>query len=182
MLESLNNRHRIASNQRQGGVMKLKRIMSLAVVCLAFVTTSLGAVLSDVRGVVLDPKGDPIRDARVILRSKASDPLRSGKTNDNGEFIFGGVASGEYVITVEAEGFAKAEQAITIVSGSSPQLRFQMQVSLKENVNVTAQPGVLGTETATPRTLVSKEQLQNTTGATRTGSAKAITSYVPGSY
>jgi hypothetical protein len=40
----------------------------------------------------------------------------------------------------------------------------------------------MGTETATPTTLVTKEQIQSTPGAARTGSAKAITSYVPGSY
>ncbi|HVG21613.1 MAG TPA: TonB-dependent receptor [Blastocatellia bacterium] len=162
--------------------MKLKRIVPLALVSLVFVTAASAAVLSDVRGVVLDPKGDSVKDAKVTLRPKASESLRTEKTNDSGEFIFSGVASGEYIISVEAYGFAKAEQSVVVVSGSSPSLRFQLQVSLKENINVTAPPGVMGTETATPTTLVSKEQIQNTTGATRTGSAKAITSYVPGSY
>ena len=163
--------------------MKLRAIVWAAVIILAFTTILLGAMLSQVRGVVLDPKGDPVKDAKVALRSLTSDYLRTERTGDNGEFIFAGVTSGEYSVAAEAVGFARSEQSVTVVSGSSPEVRFQLEVfSVKEKVNVVAQPGVMGTETATPTTLVNKEQIQNTPGATRTGSAKAITSYVPGSY
>lgn len=163
--------------------MKRKRIKWAASFALAMITTALASMLSDVRGVVLDPKGDPVKDARVNLHSKASDSSRMQTTKDNGEFIFTAVATGEYVISVEAEGFAKAEQAVVIISGSSPELRFQLQVlAVNEKVSVTAGQGLIGTETATPTTLVNKEQIRQTPGATRTGSAKAITSYVPGSY
>ncbi|HEX8183519.1 MAG TPA: carboxypeptidase regulatory-like domain-containing protein, partial [Blastocatellia bacterium] len=163
--------------------MKLRAIIQAAVINLVLAMAVPAVMLSDVRGVVLDPKGDPVKDAKVTLRSLTSDYSRTEKSRDSGEFIFAAVESGEYAVTVEAEGFAKAERAITIVSGSSPEVRFQLEVfSVKEKVNVVAQPGVMGTETATPTTLVTKEQIQSTPGAARTGSAKAITSYVPGSY
>lgn len=53
--------------------MKLRAIASAAVTVLAFTTIALCAMLSQVRGVVLDPKGDPVKDAKVALRSLTSD-------------------------------------------------------------------------------------------------------------
>lgn len=160
----------------KAGVIPMIAVILIASICALAVTPS------DIRSVVLDAKGDAVKDATVTLRLKNSEFTQTQKTDSNGGVVFVGVASGEYVVTVEADGFAKAEQTVTIVTGSAPELRFQLQVTLKESVNVKAQPGVLGTETATQTTLVTKEQVRATTGATRTNSTSAITSYVPGSY
>src|SRR5256714_6675621 len=93
---------------------------------------------SEIRGVVLDPNGSPIKLAQVTLNTKTPGYSQVDKTNDNGEFLFIGIASGEYVVSVEAAGVVKAEKNVTIVSGSSPQLHFQLQiVALKENVQIT---------------------------------------------
>jgi hypothetical protein len=163
--------------------MKPKRFI-LSTVSMLFLATAIWATaFNEIRGLVLDPNGDPVKGAKVILRTLSSDYSRTEKTNDDGEFVFAGVAIGEYVVSVEAEGFTKAEQPVIIVSGSSPQLRFRLALfSVKENVNVEAKPGLMGSETPTPTTLVSKEKIEQTTGAGRSNSTKAITSYVPGSY
>jgi hypothetical protein len=161
--------------------MRAGLIAVVAVVLVGPIWARAG-VLSDVRGVVVDAKGDAVKDAAVTLRLKDSEFSLTQKTDGSGEFLFAGVASGEYIVAVEAEGFATAQQSVTVVTGGAPQLRFQLQVGLKESVEVKAQPGVLGSETATQTTLVTKEQVRTTPGATRTNSTSAITSYVPGSY
>ena len=138
---------------------------------------------SEIRGVVLDPNGSPIKLAQVTLNTKTPGYSQVDKTNDNGEFLFIGIASGEYVVSVEAAGFVKAEKNVTIVSGSSPQLHFQLEiVALKENVQITPNTAEAAGVTPAPTTLISREQIKTTPGAARSGSVRVITSYVPGSY
>lgn len=147
-------------------------------------TISVGArPMSELRGVVLDPNGSPIKGAQVTLQAKTSDYTQADQTNAAGEFIFIGIASGEYLVKVEATGFAKAEKQVRVVSGSAPDIHFQLEVAaIKEQVEVTPQPEEVGAETPTPTTLISKEQIRTTPGAARSNSARVITNYVPGSY
>ena len=141
------------------------------------------ALSSEIRGVVLDPNGSPIKSAQVTLSTKTPGYSQVDKTNDNGEFLFIGIASGEYVVSVEAAGFVKAEKNVRIVSGSSPELHFQLElVAFKENVQVTPSTAEAGAVTPAPTTLISREQIKTTPGAARSGSVRVITSYVPGSY
>src|ERR1041384_3183783 len=154
--------------------------VGLLMICASGVKAALS---SEVRGVVLDPNGSPIRAAQVTLSPKTPGYSQVDKTNDNGEFLFIGIASGEYVVSVEAAGFAKAEKAIRLVSGSSPEIRFQLEIMvLKENVQVAPSAEQVGAVTPAPTTLISKEQIKMTPGAARSGSARVITSFVPGSY
>lgn len=154
--------------------------VGLLMICASVVKAALA---SEVRGVVLDPNGSPIGAAQVTLSPKTPGYAQVDKTNNNGEFLFIGIASGEYVVSVEAAGFVKAEKGVRIVSGSSPELRFQLEImSLKENVQVTPNAEEVGAVTPAPTTLISKEQIRTTPGAARSGSARVITSFVPGSY
>ena len=156
------------------------RCAGLIMVCALVVKA---APASEVRGVVLDPNGSPIKAAQVTLSQKTLGYSQVDKTNDNGEFLFIGIASGEYVVSVEAAGFIKAEKIVRLVSGSSPEVRFQLEImALNEKVQVTPAAEVVGAVTPAPTTLISKEQIKMTPGAARSGSVRVITSYVPGSY
>src|SRR5215813_6979922 len=163
--------------------MRIKCISCCAGFIVILMSGVNAALASEVRGVVLDPKGSPVKAAQVTLTPKTSGYSQVDKTNDNGEFLFIGIASGEYVVSVEAAGFVKAEKAVRLVSGSSPEIRFQLEImALKENVQVTPSAEQVGVVTPAPTTLISKEQIKTTPGAARSGSARVITSYVPGSY
>src|ERR1051326_8626689 len=163
--------------------MRIKCVFCCASLIMILMSGVCAALASEVRGVVLDPNGSPIKAAQVTLSQKTSGYSQVDKTNDDGEFLFIGIASGEYVVSVEAAGFIKAEKTVRLVSGSSPEIRFQLEVmALKENVQVTPAPEEVGAETPTPTTLISKEQIRTTPGAARSGSVRVITSYVPGSY
>jgi hypothetical protein len=60
---------------------------------------------SDLRGVVRDPKGSGIRNARIELRNQDTGVQLKAKTNRNGEFRVAGVKVGLYQVTVQAAGF-----------------------------------------------------------------------------
>ena len=163
--------------------MQIKRALGCVGLIMIWGLSVRATLASEVRGVVLDPNGNPIKAAQVTLSTKTTGYSQIDKTDDNGEFLFIGIASGEYVVRVEAAGFVKAEKLVRIVSGSSPEIRFQLEITgLKENVEVTPRTEEVGAVTPAPTTLISKEQIKTTPGAARSGSVRVITSYVPGSY
>ncbi|HYK21962.1 MAG TPA: TonB-dependent receptor, partial [Pyrinomonadaceae bacterium] len=163
--------------------MQIKCALCCVGLVIIFASGVKAALSSEVRGIVLDPNGSPIKAAQVTLSQKTSGYSQVDKTNDNGEFLFIGIASGEYVVSVEAAGFVKAEKVVRLVSGSSPEIHFQLEiVALKENVQIAPAAEQVGAETPAPTTLISKEQIKMTPGAARSGSVRVITSYVPGSY
>src|SRR5947209_617475 len=120
---------------KEGEAMRIREAAWCAAL-IAIVLAGVGATLSsEVRGVVLDPNGSPVKAAKVTLHSKTSDFSLTDKTDDDGAFLFIGLTSGEYVVSVEAAGFVKAEKLVKVVSGSSPEIHFRLEVmALKENV------------------------------------------------
>jgi hypothetical protein len=134
-------------------------------------------------GVVHDPQHRPVQGATVDLHAIAADWSQSAITDASGEFCFRAVALGEYVIAVRAEGFARSEQALTIAAGAQPVLHFRLSVgSAAESVEVAAAAESIETGAATTATLISRQNIALTPGASRSNSLAMITDYVPGAY
>jgi TonB dependent receptor/Carboxypeptidase regulatory-like domain/TonB-dependent Receptor Plug Domain len=151
---------------------------------LLLLTATAGAtIFGSVRGVVHDPQHRPLQGAMVMVKARSSEWTRTTTTNSNGEFEFQSVPLGEYVVSVASPGFIQTVQDVVVISGTQPVLHFQMKVLAKsETVNVSATPEIVPTDTATPTTLVSREEIERTPGADRTNSMAMITDYVPGAY
>jgi hypothetical protein len=140
-------------------------------------------IFGRVHGIVHDPQHRPIQDANVTLKAQGSDWTQQQKTNENGEFDFSAVALGEYTVTVTIANFQTAAQNIVLTSGSSPVLHFPMALAgLSEKTVVTGQPITPSMDSVTPTTLLNRQDVQNTPGASRTNSLAIITDYIPGSY
>ncbi len=153
------------------------------VVFVLFSGISFASIFGSVRGVVHDPAHRPVQGAMVMLRSKSSDWSKNADTNNNGEFEFGEVPIGEYTVAVANPGFQQASADVVVKSGTEPVVHLQLSVaSNSETVTVTATPETVATDTATPTTLVSREDVQQTPGADRTNSLAMITDYVPAAY
>src|ERR1700688_3461274 len=71
---------------------------------------AFASILGSVRGIVHDPQHRPVENTMVMLHSKTSDWSASVTTDATGQFIFNGVALGEYTVTVVAPNFNQAEQ------------------------------------------------------------------------
>jgi len=155
--------------------------VSCALLCL----TPLWAatIFGTVRGVVHDPQHRPIRAARITLKAQTSDWTQSEESNDNGEFEFRSVPIGEYTVTVSSKGFLESEQDVIVQSDTSPVLHFQLGIAgAKENVVVSGTPVEPTMDTVTPTTLLNREDIQQTPGASLTNSLQMITDYVPATY
>ncbi len=121
--------------------------------------------------------------ALVKLQAITSDWSQTAQSGDNGEFSFTAVPVGDYKITVTQSKFETAQQAVTVASGSSPILHFQLTIApLNQSTVVVAQAGVANMDSVTPTTLIDREDIAQTPGASRTNSMAMITDYTPGAY
>ncbi len=146
-------------------------------------TASQATVFGKVGGVVHDPHHRPIKGALVTLHAADSDFTETQTTNQDGEFRFLAIPLGEYILSIAQPGFSKLEQRITVVSDSTAALHFQLSiVTVQQSTHVTAESSVTNPDSATPTTLISRENIARTPGADRTNSLTMITDYVPGAY
>jgi outer membrane cobalamin receptor len=147
------------------------------------VSISNATIFGTVRGVVHDSQHRPIPDVQITLKAKDSAFTLTTQTDVNGDFHFDAVPVAEYVITASKADFASSEQAMAVLSGTAPVLHFELQLaSQTQSVTVSAEAAPGQTESITPTTLVNREQIEQTPGASRTNSLALITDYVPGSY
>ena len=161
------------------------RLLRLALL-ISILTTAIAAfatIFGSVRGVIHDPQHRPIQGAMVMLKAQLSDWTKSATTDANGEFAFNAVPIGDYSISVASPGFAQAAQNLVVNSGTEPVVHFQLSVAgAKETLNVLGVAEVAPTDSATPITLVNRQEIERTPGASRSNSMAMITNFVPGAY
>ena len=162
----------------------LRRSSLFLSIVLLFACAVFATVFGTVRGVVHDPQHRPIADASVTLKSATSDWTQTAQTDQEGAFSFTSVPLGDYFVSVTKTGFADQQQAVTVVSDSSPTLHFQLTISkVSQTTTVTAEaPEVGNVDSVTPTTLVARADIAQTPGADRTNALQMITDYVPGAY
>jgi outer membrane receptor protein involved in Fe transport len=158
--------------------------LALGITLLSLAATPAWATLNgSVRGIVHDPQHRPVAGAAVVLKAANSDFTLQTQTNQDGEFRFDVVPIGDYSITVSQSGFQAAAQTITVVSGDVPVLHYELALaSTSQSVTVYEEGNPVVPQSATPTTLISREEITETPGADRTNSLALITNYVPGSY
>jgi outer membrane cobalamin receptor len=159
------------------------RYLVAAVFWLVMFSAAMAVVLGTVRGVVHDPQHRPVPNIQVTLKAKHSDFSVTTQSDANGEFLFNAVPVGDYQVTVSDPGFVTEVQDFGVLSGSAPVLHFELHVAPQnQSVTVTADAGPAQAESVTPTTLVDREKIETTPGASLTNSLAMITDYVPGSY
>jgi hypothetical protein len=159
----------------------LQSSIALSFVFLASI--AFASIFGTVQGLIHDPQHRPIQGAQITIKSKTSDWSHTLTSNDSGQFIIQSIPLGDYTVTVTAPDFAKAQQDVELTSGTELHLHFALNVATaKQTVNVSAQQEVVPTDSATPTTLINREDIQRTPGADRTNSMAMITNFVPGSY
>jgi TonB dependent receptor/Carboxypeptidase regulatory-like domain/TonB-dependent Receptor Plug Domain len=141
------------------------------------------ADVGSVRGVVHDQQHRPLSEVQVKLKSATSDWLEVAVTDPRGEFSFMTVPLGDYVLSFSAADFAPSAQSVTVTSGSSPVAHVQLAKGLAlDTLTVTAAAETTVLNTATPTTVVNRQDIARTPGADRSNSLAMITDFVPGAY
>ncbi len=146
-------------------------------------TLAHAAIFSQLHGVVHDIQHRPIAGARISLEAANSTFTTIATTALDGSFSLSSVPLGDYTITISQPGFTSTRQTLTLASGTAPILHFELQLgSVDQQVSVTSDATAANVNTATPTTLISREDIARTPGADRTNSMAMITDYVPGAY
>jgi hypothetical protein len=153
--------------------------------CLLILFSSLvqASIFGRVQGIVHDPQHRPVAGATVELHAITSAWSQTAQSDDNGEFSFATVPLGDYKITVSQSKFAPSAQRLTVASGASPVLHFQLSIAtLSQATLVAGQTDAVNTDSVTPKVLIDREDIAETPGADRTNAMQMITDYVPGAY
>jgi iron complex outermembrane receptor protein len=106
--------------------------VSWLVACQCLSAQSTGTVSGTV---YLDPAGDPMHNARVILM-----PLgRSVDSGDDGKYEFADVPAGSYEVVVQSPGLSGERKAVQLTAGASETVDLRMSVAaVRYSVTVTA--------------------------------------------
>ena len=163
----------------------IKRGWLFLAATVLFASGVFATIFGTVRGIVHDPQHRPVAGASVKIKSATSDWTETAQTDQEGAFAFSSVPLGDYVVSVTKDRFADEKQAVTVTSGSSPTLHFQLKIgTMNETTTVVAPPpgAVENVDSVTPTALVDRQDIAQTPGADRTNSLAMITDYVPAAY
>ncbi len=155
---------------------------------LLFLLVGVGAyahatVFANIHGVVHDPQHRPIAGAHVTLRAADSQFTLTAKTNPVGEFDLQQVPIGIYQLAIGANGFNTSQQSLAVASGTNAVIHLQLTVeTATQTVVVEAGQTNQSADSATPTTLITRQDIDQTPGADRTLGMEMITDYVPGAY
>jgi len=140
-------------------------------------------VFGEVQGIVHDPQHRPISGATVVLKSSTSALTQTTTTDRDGDFRFQAVPFGDYAVTVAQTGFASLTQPLSLASGTSPILHFELSIGVvQESVSITGQASAANLDSVTPTITLGRADIERTPGADRSYGMEMITDYVPGAY
>ena len=116
-----------------------------------------------VLGSVFDPRAGAIPSAKVLLQNLGTGVAQSATTDGVGVFQFLEVKVGLYRLTVEAEGFRRAETPeFRVEVGARKRVDVTLQVGqISQTVDVTAQVSSLETESSDRGQVIAREQVDN---------------------
>jgi outer membrane cobalamin receptor len=152
-----------------------------AALLLASSLPALATVLATVHGVVHDSQHRPIAGVGVKLEASDSEFRLQAITGPDGQFELPPAPIGVYRITFVSPGFSTVTQTLTIASGTDSILHVALPVA-SASQTVVVEGSTAQSDSVTPTTLVSREMIEQTPGASRATSFAAIIDYVPGAY
>ncbi len=134
-------------------------------VCCSLVLTALSfaqGYFGSVSGVVTDPSGAAIPNARVTLTDQEKGFTFNGKSDNVGRYIFRAVPPGVYKVLVEAPGFAQQEKTnIRVDVSTNPSADLRLTIGSTTSVVVTAENQRISTDDATGATTVNRNLINN---------------------
>ncbi len=107
---------------------RLYAMRSVFAVLLLGGMASTAAAQGGVRGVIRDSGGEGIPGARIIAESLETSQTRTTMTNNSGRFAFIGLAGGDWLFVVQADGF-REQQGYSAVrrSGEPARVEFTLE-------------------------------------------------------
>lgn len=132
----------------------MKRLLTV-ILLLALISSTGTSVLaqlgtSSIAGIVSDPRGAAVVQARVMVKNKATGQTRDARTGDDGSYTIQNLSPATYEVRVEAQGFATAVvEAVEVRVGEVPTVNVSLTAAgAAETVQISASEA-LGVDTTT---------------------------------
>lgn len=117
-----------------------RRLLSIALCFGAiFPAALLAQQPGSITGTVLDPGGNALPKATVVIHRTPGNFSRGTTSDGQGRFVFEGLPSGNYSVDVAAPGFATGTRSIAVAAGQPTTVSVQLSVGdVSQEVTVTA--------------------------------------------
>jgi hypothetical protein len=113
-------------------------------------------------GRVTDVSSKPIAGAYVVLVEQETNRKRTAKTSGNGEFAATVLPAGTYRVDVSVDGYRKFSRTVVLLVNQEINLEVPLLPARSvEQIEVSAEPGLLQTQSATLSTVIENRQILN---------------------
>jgi len=140
------------------------RFCLICLVVMLFALTSLAQIQNgQFAGVVTDPSGAAVANAKVTVTNQGTGLAVTATTNATGTYLLSELPPGTYKISIEAAGFKTFNDVgVTLNAGSTAHVDAKMTLGqAREVVEVTGESSQVNTEEAKLATTVSTTQIEN---------------------
>src|SRR5882757_5431479 len=130
-------------------------VMSARPACAQAVANAL------ISGVVTDPSGAAIPDAKIIATQINTNAVRTSQSGPDGTFILPGLAIGPYKLQVEAQGFTTSVQTgIVLQVGESPKFNIALKLGdVATKVEVSSDAALVQTDTSSVSQVIDQARM-----------------------
>jgi hypothetical protein len=145
---------------KSGSLRLLAIILIGLAACLGLMAQTI--VTGELAGTVSDPSGAFVSGSKVMLQSDATGETQTFTTTATGEFHFSLLRPGVYTVTVDAQGFEKQVEKVTVGLGQVANTKVQLGLAKQaETVTVAEQASLMQTDNANLATTFDSSLLAN---------------------
>jgi hypothetical protein len=137
---------------------RLRTVSAIVFACLMLTGFSFGqGYFGTVSGLITDPSGALIPNAKVTLLDQDKGFHFEGKSDDGGRYLFRAVPPGVYTVSAEAPGFNKGEKTnIRVSISENPSANLRLKIGSTQSVEVNATDQHLDVDDATTGVVVNR--------------------------
>src|SRR5271169_4205020 len=117
-------------------------LLALASLCLLFAAlASAQSFRGSIRGVITDPSGSVLSNAKVTAKNINTGLRREAVTSEDGAYVIAELPAGEYTVTAEAASLSPAAQNVQVNAGVDTAANFDLTKILKRQEQLTVSAG-----------------------------------------
>jgi hypothetical protein len=134
----------------------LLTLVFLALSAYAQTTVATGSI----EGIVTDPSGAAVADAKITITNKGNGQETTFKTNSSGFYNSGGLIPGDYQVRVEQTGFSTVQLDITVQVGNTANGNVKLAIGKSSLVvEVTSSAVTVNPDQATVQGVLTAQQI-----------------------
>ena len=120
------------------------------------------SISGDLAGMITDPSGAAVPNAKITVTNKATGEAKSASSNAAGNYRVSLLRPGSYTLTATAAGFSTESTEVTVAVGNTTTADLKLAVGQSsQTIEVTEAAPLLQTENADLSTQFTQEQTQN---------------------